>query len=292
MYDPINALRSYEVQERELGGREQDRAMRNQLAQLQFASQERARAQQNMLAQAQMQQQARMGGDRNRIAQERVAAQERLGQARMNQPIWDAERGVFIQRPGMGQGGPGMGGGVVTPQGLPPRRNPELEKLQAKTAFQLPDLLQQGEMAIQQIDQMIGSESGTVKEHAGFQNAVGMPNIMTLAPRVMPGMFPGSDTASFNKRLDQVKGGAFMEAFQNLRGGGQITEKEGEKATAAITRMDTAQSEKEFKAAARELQGIIKRGMDNARRQAQTGGNRPAPAAAGQFKVLGVEPPR
>jgi len=183
-----------------------------------------------------------------------------------------------------------MGGGVITPQGLPPRRNPELEKLQAKTAFQLPDLLQQGEMAIQQIDQMIGSESGKVKEHAGFQNAVGMPNIMTLAPRVMPGMFPGSDTASFNKRLDQVKGGAFMEAFQNLRGGGQITEKEGEKATAAITRMDTAQSEAEFKAAAREFQGIIRKGMDNARRQAQTGGNRPAQAPAqGQFRVLGVE---
>jgi len=287
MYDPVNALRGYEVQERELGGREQDRAMRNQLAQLQFASQERARAQQNMLAQAQMQQQARMGGDRNRIAQERVASQERLGQARMNQPIWDADRGVFVQRPGMG----GMGGGVITPPGLPPRRNPEMEKMQAKAAFQLPETLQQAQMAIQQIDQMIGNPEKGVKEHAGFQNAVGMPNVITgLAARMVPGMFPGSDTASFNKRLDQIKGGAFLQAFESLKGGGQITEVEGKKATEAITRLDTAQSEKEFVAAARELQGIIMKGMENARRQAATAGDRPAqPGGMGGFKVLGVE---
>jgi hypothetical protein len=59
-----------------------------------------------------------------------------------------------------------------------------------------------------------------------------------------------------------VLGGAFMEAFNTLKGGGQITEKEGEKATAAITRMSTSQSEAEFKKAAKEFQSVIKSGID------------------------------
>ena len=49
-----------------------------------------------------------------------------------------------------------------------------------------------------------------------------------------------------------------MEAYKTLKGGGQITEIEGKKATAAMTRMDTSQSEAEFVKAAREFQEIIR----------------------------------
>jgi hypothetical protein len=55
-----------------------------------------------------------------------------------------------------------------------------------------------------------------------------------------------------------------LEAFEALRGGGSITEKEGEKATAARTRMSLAQSEKEFVTAAREYQDVIKVGVKRA----------------------------
>ena len=296
MVNALQMLRDFQMQDAELASRREDRDFRNQLMrqELMFKQDANRRddarlrmaqenAQRNYLAQQMgLQSKERMMGDRLRM-------QERIAQGRMNQPIWDAERGVFVQRPQAGMMPPGAG--VIAPPNLPPRRNPEMEKMQAKAAFQLPEVLQQGEMAMQQIDQMIGNPEKKIPEHPGFQNAVGMPNLITgLGARVVPGLFPGSDTASFNKRLDQIKGGAFLQAFESLKGGGQITEVEGKKATEAITRMDTAQSEKEFKDAARELQLIIRKGMDNARRQAKTGGDRPAqPAAGGGFRVLGVE---
>lgn len=297
----INALQLYSdisSRDRQLAGQDQDRDIRNNLMRYELAFKQdsalrerekmnmlRENAQRNFLAQQMgMQSRERMMGDRMRM-------QERMGRDKMNQPIWDAERGVFVQRPGaMGQ--PGMGGmggaqgGVITPPGLPPRLNKEAQKMQAKAAFELPTALEQGQMAIQQIDEMIGSEDGKIKPHAGFQNAVGMPNVVTgLGARVVPGMFPGSDTASFIKRLKQIQGGAFLQAFEALKGGGQITEVEGKKATEAITRLDQAQSEKEFTTAARELQGIIRRGMENARKQA--GGMAPsAPTNAGGWSVV------
>ena len=62
-----------------------------------------------------------------------------------------------------------------------------------------------------------------------------------------------------------------MEAFRSLKGGGSITEKEGEKATAAITRMNKASSESEYIKAARELQGILREGVKRAKDKAARG---------------------
>lgn len=119
--------------------------------------------------------------------------------------------------------------------------------------------------AIQNIDELIGQRDANgalvagSKAHPGFETAVGISGIgggFGLA-----GFIPGTDTTDFKKRLDQLKGGAFLEAFNSLKGGGQITEVEGKKATDAITRMDTAQSEKEFVAAAREFRSVIEQGV-------------------------------
>jgi len=87
---------------------------------------------------------------------------------------------------------------------------------------------------------------------------------------------PGTAAADAQARLDEIKGGAFMQAFQSLRGGGQITEKEGEKATAAITRMSTSQSEGEFRKAAAEFKQV----MDDIARRAKVGAT--GPYAGGQ----------
>jgi hypothetical protein len=80
------------------------------------------------------------------------------------------------------------------------------------------------------------------------------------------------------ERFDQIKSSAFLEAFENLKGGGSITEKEGEKGTAAINRMAIAQSEKEFVAAARDFQDVIRKGAERARARVS---NAPAPAGGG-----------
>lgn len=99
-----------------------------------------------------------------------------------------------------------------------------------------------------------GKEVQGRKPHAGFEYAVGMglPNWMTMG---------GSDTASFRVRLAQIKDKSFLQAFESLKGAGQITEKEGEKATSALNRMSDAQSEIEFIEAAREFEENLRRGM-------------------------------
>jgi len=69
-----------------------------------------------------------------------------------------------------------------------------------------------------------------------------------------------------------------------LKGSGQITEKEGEKATAAITRLNLSQSEAEYKRAAREFQDVLRAGI---RRAEQTLGQntvrQEGPARTGTF---------
>lgn len=50
--------------------------------------------------------------------------------------------------------------------------------------------------------------------------------------------YPGGGAADAQARIDQLLGQSFMQAYETLKGGGVITEIEGAKATAAITRME------------------------------------------------------
>ena len=147
-----------------------------------------------------------------------------------------------------------------------------LGKNKAVAEQALPSALQAAEEGIRLIDEMVGKapvkdasgkviQAGT-KPHPGFKNYVGAA--------LVPGMrfIEGSDTASYEVRQKQIEGKAFLEAFQALKGGGSITEKEGEKGTQAIMRMNKASKESEYIAAARELQGILRTGMDRARAKA------------------------
>jgi hypothetical protein len=58
-------------------------------------------------------------------------------------------------------------------------------------------------------------------------------------------------------RMDQLEGQAFLQAFESLKGAGQITEIEGQKATQAIGRLDRAQREEDYRAALMELREIL-----------------------------------
>lgn len=70
-----------------------------------------------------------------------------------------------------------------------------------------------------------------------------------------------TDTARVKARIDQIKGGAFLQAFESLKGGGQITELEGQKAEAAQSRLNTAQSEEDFRDALNEFRFYIDQGI-------------------------------
>ena len=170
----------------------------------------------------------------------------------------------------------------------------EIGKAKTQAAIALPGAIATGEEAIRKIDALVGAlpvkndegkivQAGT-KPHVGFGQSVGVG---------IPGLkyIPGTSAADFNARLNEVQGGAFLQAFNTLRGGGSITEKEGEKATQAINRMSTSQSEKEFNTAAREYQDVIRTGIARAKAKAANagGGGVPvgrggsAPAASGEI---------
>jgi len=140
----------------------------------------------------------------------------------------------------------------------------------------LPKIIDRADRTINLIDELVGKQevrdkSGKVIQkgtapHPGFNSAVGV----TLLPGAQ--YVAGTDASDFKSRFEEIKGAGFLEAFESLKGGGAISEKEGEKATSAITRMSLAQSEKEFMAAARDLQDVVRKGVANAKnRAAQTG---------------------
>jgi hypothetical protein len=102
--------------------------------------------------------------------------------------------------------------------------------------------------------------------HPGMTQAVGKSRMLGIQ------MIPGTDAKDFDIRLGQLQGKQFLQAFESLKGGGAITQIEGEKATQAIARMNAAGSEKAFIEAAKEFQGIVQQGLEKARRAAEKGG--------------------
>lgn len=159
-----------------------------------------------------------------------------------------------------------------------------LGKNKAVAEAALPGAIEAAAQGIELIDKMVGKapvkdangkviQAGT-KPHPGFSSYVGA----ALVPGVR--FMEGSDTAGYESYQKQIEGKAFLEAFQTLKGGGSITEKEGEKGSAALLRMNKAQSEREYVEAAREFQDILRKGVDRARSKAGQTSPVAAPSAA------------
>lgn len=70
-----------------------------------------------------------------------------------------------------------------------------------------------------------------------------------------------TETGRVKGRLDQIKGAVFLQAFEALKGGGQITELEGIKAEQARARLDTAVKEEDFRIALQELRFYTEQGI-------------------------------
>jgi hypothetical protein len=144
----------------------------------------------------------------------------------------------------------------------------------------LPGVITNAMIAVNAVDDMIGKQavkdaSGKVIQpatapHKGFQDAVGA----TWKPGFR--FISGTDAADFQTYQDQIEGAAFLSAFEALKGGGAISEKEGSKATAAKLRMKLSQSEAEYVKAAREFQEVVRTGVENARKKFGAGGAPPA----------------
>lgn len=132
------------------------------------------------------------------------------------------------------------------------KRQEKLGTAQGEAQFDLPRLEQNAAETLNIIDGL--------RNHPGRAGATGL----------VQGRLPGysSDTQDFIVRLDQAKGQTFLQAYQSLKGGGQITEVEGIKAENAIARLNRAQSDEAFRQALDDFEAIIKVGLERARKQA------------------------
>jgi len=117
----------------------------------------------------------------------------------------------------------------------------------------LPNAIATGTELIRKLDALLGDANVvngkvTFSKQApadGFENAFGLTGMAARA-------YPGSAAADFQAKVKEILGGAFLEAYETLRGAQGITDVEGKKATESRTRMSFDLSPAEFINAARE----------------------------------------
>lgn len=79
-----------------------------------------------------------------------------------------------------------------------------------------------------------------LKTHPGKNASLGMSSLTNKAA------LPGGDSRNFQALFDKVNGQLFLQAFDTLKGGGQITEVEGKKGTDSLAALDYRQSPDQF----------------------------------------------
>ena len=109
-----------------------------------------------------------------------------------------------------------------------------------------------------------------IKEHPGRERGTGASSV--LDPR---NYIPGTIGSDFEISRQQLQGQAFLQAFEGLKGGGQITEAEGAAATRAKARLDAAQSDEEFVKALDEFSREVDKLVELANKKAR-GSNAPS----------------
>ena len=127
----------------------------------------------------------------------------------------------------------------------------EWGKQTTKVLRNLPNTIKQAERAFTHVKELL--------THEGFEDAVGI-GLRQLGA----GFAPSSQVADWDTRLQQLKDGAFLVAFEELKGGGHITEIEGIKATRAKNRMLAFTSEDAFQRAAEDYLRILQDGLESA----------------------------
>ena len=110
--------------------------------------------------------------------------------------------------------------------------------------------ISQKENMLMQIDNLLGD--------VALDQALGIEGIFRK-PLADLGLDP--DTKRVRTKVEQLQGGVFLQAFESLKGGGQITELEGKKAEQAMARLNTVQDPVAFREAVNELRIITENGI-------------------------------
>jgi hypothetical protein len=123
-------------------------------------------------------------------------------------------------------------------------------KLTGEAAKALPATLAKADSAIKTIDEALAEKSGLHRS----------TGLYSMFPTV-----PGSDSANFQASLKKIQGATFIQAYQDLRGTGAISEVEGAKAEDAIAALSVAQDEDHMKKALNDLREVIVAGKERAK---------------------------
>lgn len=98
-----------------------------------------------------------------------------------------------------------------------------------------------------------------VLAHPGLNAGTGLQG--KIDPR---NYMPGTDAKDFQVMREQLKGTAFLKAYESLKGSGSVSEIEGAKAEAAVARINNAQSTAAFTKAMNDYKDILNRGLKRA----------------------------
>lgn len=156
-------------------------------------------------------------------------------------------------------------------------RQKEAGNLQGKAQGDLP--------AMESLAKDIKSKIDAVAKDPYLENMIGYSGYL---PNVTP------QARTLQAKIDQLKGQAFLQAFQSLKGAGAITEMEGAKATAAMARLqEMVQSGQDYREALKDFAHEVDRLLEVKRAQAAGAGQgNAAPAASspgGGWSIQRVE---
>ena len=167
----------------------------------------------------------------------------------------------------------------------------QIGKNNAVALEKLPNAITTGKELIRKLDEILGDANvvdGQIKYKtapaAGFDSAFGPTGIIARA-------YPSSEAAGFQARVKEILGGAFLEAYETLRGAQGITDIEGKKATEARTRMGFDLSKTEFITAAREYRKTAAEALARSETRLKSLQGSGAPAGAPSLDAI-FNPPR
>lgn len=119
--------------------------------------------------------------------------------------------------------------------------------------------------AAARVDADVSSADRTIEQAMELYNHPGLSAIVGPVDQFRPSWTMGAEGRDALARFNQLKGRTFLEAYQMLKGGGQITEVEGKKAEDAMARMDRALSVEDFRQALRDFMDAVRAGAEKLR---------------------------
>jgi hypothetical protein len=145
-------------------------------------------------------------------------------------------------------------------------------KIMGETQANLPSAEVGAAQTVRQIDELLNNPN--IGSISGIESWLPDPALAAVQ---------GPEALGLRRRVEQLQGSSFLQAYETLKGGGQITEVEGKKAEAAIARLNAAQSDADFTQALKDFKDVIQVGLTRLRAKAgietQPSAMAPAPAA-------------